>query len=196
MKKLFSLLIIITVITFSCTNEINTTNTSAEERIENYTELIESGRTISMSAQMELLKNVSNAMEQGGSVNAVGFCNVHALPLTDSLSQIHGAVISRISDKNRNEKNALSNELEQQLWRYYQTNWATTKQTDTIVSTQGKTIYYKPISIAMPACLKCHGEPTVDIAENTVTLIDSLYPNDKAKHYKLDDFRGLWKIEF
>jgi hypothetical protein len=180
----------------SCNTSSVEETTNAEDRIENYLELIESSRTISMAAQMELLKNVSTAMEQGGPAHAVGFCNVHALPLTDSLSNTHGAKISRISAKNRNAQNALSNELEQQLWRHYQTNWATTKQTDTVVSTQGKTIYYKPISIAMPACLKCHGEPTVDIAENTIALIDSLYPNDKAKHYKLEDFRGLWKIEF
>jgi hypothetical protein len=180
----------------SCNTSSVEETTNAEDRIENYLELIESSRTISMAAQMELLKNVSTAMEQGGPAHAVGFCNVHALPLTDSLSNTHGAKISRISAKNRNAQNALSTELEQQLWKHYQSNWATTKQKDTVVSTQGKTIYYKPISIAMPACLKCHGEPTVDIAENTIALIDSLYPNDKAKHYKLDDFRGLWKIEF
>jgi hypothetical protein len=196
MKKVFYLFIAITVVNFSCTNETTTQATATEERIENYTELIERGREISMSAQMELLKNVSTAMEQGGPTNAIGFCNIHAMPLTDSLSQSHSAKISRISNKNRNAENVLNNELEQQLWQYYQSHWASAKQVDTVVSSQGKTIYYKPISIAMPACLKCHGEPTVDIAENTLALIDSLYPNDKAKHYKLDDFRGLWKIEF
>jgi hypothetical protein len=180
----------------SCNTSSVEETATVEERIENYAELIKSGRTISMAAQMELLKNVSAAMEQGGPTHAIGFCNVHALPLTDSLSNTHGAKISRISDKNRNAQNALSTELEKQLWQYYQSNWATAKQADTVVASQGKTIYYKPISIAMPACLKCHGEPTVDIAENTIALIDSLYPNDKAKHYKLDDFRGLWKIEF
>ena len=48
----------------------------------------------------------------------------------------------------------------------------------------------------MSTCLKCHGKPDIDIAQGTLKKINQLYPNDLAKGYKLDDLRGLWKIEF
>ena len=57
-------------------------------------------------------------------------------------------------------------------------------------------VYYKPIRIALPACLKCHGEPISDIDVATSEKIQNLYPADLATGYKLNDFRGLWKIEF
>jgi len=48
----------------------------------------------------------------------------------------------------------------------------------------------------MPACLKCHGVPESDIDSATVQKLRALYPTDLATGYRLNDFRGLWKIEF
>jgi cytochrome c553 len=57
-------------------------------------------------------------------------------------------------------------------------------------------VYYKPIRIVMPACLKCHGVPGTDIDSVTIQKLQSLYPADLATGYRLNDFRGLWKVEF
>jgi hypothetical protein len=47
---------------------------------------LQQGDSISALVQKVLLTNVMTAMKSGGPVNAVSFCNVHAMPLTDSLS--------------------------------------------------------------------------------------------------------------
>jgi cytochrome c553 len=57
-------------------------------------------------------------------------------------------------------------------------------------------VYYKPIRTGMPACLKCHGNTETDINAATKAKLNELYPNDLATGYKLNDFRGLWKVEF
>ena len=48
----------------------------------------------------------------------------------------------------------------------------------------------------MPACLKCHGTPEKDIDAATLEKLNLLYPEDLATAYQLNDFRGLWKVEF
>jgi hypothetical protein len=50
--------------------------------------------------------------------------------------------------------------------------------------------------IGSGACLLCHGDPGTQIAPETMSTIDNLYPNDLATGYALNDFRGVWKITF
>jgi hypothetical protein len=64
------------------------------------------------------------------------------------------------------------------------------------VNTQRDVIFYKPIMISMPTCLKCHGKPNIDIDEATLKAIAEKYPNDLATGYNLSDLRGAWKITF
>lgn len=58
----------------------------------------------------------------------------------------------------------------------------------------GEVHYYKPILIAMPTCVKCHGGKS-DITESTQNSITQKYPGDKAVNYKMGDLRGMWKIK-
>jgi len=55
--------------------------------------------------------------------------------------------------------------------------------------------YYKPILTALSACLQCHG-PEEEINPETLQKIKTLYPNDKATGYSINELRGLWKIGF
>ncbi len=48
----------------------------------------------------------------------------------------------------------------------------------------------------MPACLKCYGNTGNEIDPASLEKLNSFYPNDLATGYKLQDFRGLLKIEF
>ena len=57
-------------------------------------------------------------------------------------------------------------------------------------------IFYKPIMINSKACLKCHGEPGKHIAAETSEKIKERYPNDFATGFRLNEFRGSWKITF
>lgn len=157
-----------------------------------YSEFQKKGSEISKLAQATLLSNVGKAIQTGGPEYAVEFCNLQASSIVDSLNRINNCLISRISIKNRNPENNLKSELEKELWSIFETQ----SVSDTLVKTNQNLVYYKTIKIAMPACLKCHGNPETDIDNSTIGKLQQLYPNDLATGYTLNDFRGLWKVEF
>lgn len=158
---------------------------------ESYQKFQKEGDAITSQVQGVLLSNVAGAIQKGGTEHAVEFCNIKATTLVDSLSQAFSCNISRVSDRNRNPENTL-NKTEAELWKLFAKN----PQADTLLKVNNKITYYKRINTAMPACLKCHGDPVNDINSVTLEKIQTLYPQDLATGYKLNDFRGLWKVEF
>src|SRR5690606_25967837 len=56
--------------------------------------------------QSVLIGNLTSAIEKEGFESAALFCSSKAQNLTDSMSEVIGARISRVSAQNRNEKNA------------------------------------------------------------------------------------------
>jgi len=183
MKNRFLLLLMVVFLLFSCKKSIQP---------EIYIEHIEKGNNISTVAQAALLTNVAAAIQTGGPAYAVEFCNLKASGITDSLNSVFNCTISRVSAKNRDTENALASATDKQLWAIFENGTVS----DTVVQHGKKLVYYKPIRTAMPACLKCHGVPGTDIDSVTVQKLQTLYPNDLATGYALNDFRGLWKIEF
>lgn len=159
---------------------------------ETYVEFQKKGNDISNQAQSVLLANVGQAIQSGGSLYAVEFCNLNASLIVDSLNKVNNCVISRLSEKNRHPENKLKTNAEKGLWEIFGTG----NVNDTLILEHNKLVFYKPIKTGLPACLKCHGQPGSDIEPSTFDKIQHLYPSDLATGYKLNDFRGLWKIEF
>lgn len=160
-------------------------------------EYLQKGEEIANQTQTELLKNVSFAMSQGGPEHAIGFCNVRAMPLKDSLSRLHNCQIRRISSKYRNPADKPQSEIEIDQLKQYQLAQQNGKAMDAeVYFFDDRVEYYQAITIAMEACLKCHGDPAKHITEETSAKINALYPNDLATGYALNDFRGAWKITF
>jgi len=154
------------------------------------------GSEVSGMAQTVLIKNLTEAIEVGGTRHAVQFCNLNASAILDSVSAANNCIVSRVTDKNRNPENLISNQHDKSMWDYYNGRNSENVQADSLLQLSDEFIFYRPIRIGMPTCLKCHGNPELDIDEATKGAIDSLYPADLAKNYKLGDLRGLWKIEF
>ncbi|NQU52049.1 MAG: DUF3365 domain-containing protein [Bacteroidetes bacterium] len=186
MKKHQILSLFLVLILFSCHQK------QLEISSNTYSEFQKKGQEISNLAQSILLANVGQAIQKGGTEYAVEFCNLNAFSIIDSLNHSNKCTISRVSNKNRNPKNALKNKQEEILWELFEGN----VKADTILQTSKKLVYYKRIHIALPACLKCHGIRDADINLPTQKKLQKLYPNDLATGYDLNDFRGLWKIEF
>ena len=157
---------------------------------------LKNGKEISMEAQKALIGHLSKAIEEGGTEYAVQFCNLKAINVIDSISRMNNCRVSRVSDKNRNPDNGLTTQSDSRIWEYYAKGIETEPKSDTVLNLDQNIVYYSPIRIGMPTCLKCHGEPGLDINESTIAIIDSLYPKDLAKNYKSGELRGLWKIEF
>jgi len=169
---------------FACgTKERNNTSLSDAE-------IVQLGDSLSRIAQQTLLQNVGQAMQNGGPVNAVDFCNIHASTLMDSLSTAHNVRFSRIARKNRNTNNALTME-ESRLLRPLEKGF----KNDTLVNMGNKRVYYKAIRMEMPACLQCHGSKD-DISAETLEIIKKKYPADRATGFKMGDYRGTWKLVF
>ncbi|MBN2635616.1 MAG: DUF3365 domain-containing protein [Prolixibacteraceae bacterium] len=159
---------------------------------ETYSEYQKRGDEVTNLAQATLLANVGSAIQKGGTEYAVEFCNLQASTIVDSLNSVNNCTISRLSEKNRNPENNLENSSDFTIAKMMSTGAVK----DTLIFAKNMLIYYKPIRTGLDACLKCHGDPQTDINEHTLTKIKNLYPNDLATGYQLNDFRGIWKVEF
>jgi cytochrome c553 len=192
MKNL--ILIPLIVLICSCTSNTTETTETTESAATDYQVL---GDSISTQVQHVLLSNVAAAMQDSGAAHAVKFCNIHAASITDSLSKVFNATIQRISLQNRNPENAAVTELDtEMLHRFAEAKTAGQPLKDTLITSGNQALYYKPIALGLPACLKCHGVPGKDIAAPTMAILKDKYPSDKAINYKAGDLRGAWKISF
>lgn len=186
MRKLSRITTLFSIVVLSACNSNKHEALSEEDK----TALMLLGDSISMETQNVLLQNVATAIQQGGTDYAVEFCNLNAIPLTDSVAHKYQTYIQRLSDKNRNPANVISSKADSLAWQKIKTD-----KTDFVTQDEkGEVYYYKPILLAMPTCVKCHGGKE-DISASTQKLIAEKYPNDKAVGYKMGDLRGMWKIK-
>lgn len=183
--KKFFLIIAIPLASFSCQN-----NTAEKKRYEQ--ELKAESDSLTTVAQQILMKNLTAAIQKNGAEYAVDFCNVQAVPLTHSAAENTNAFIQRISDKNRNPDNALKTQTDKDIFEYFR-KFETLK--DSLVSENNKYVYYKRINLAMTTCMQCHGAAE-NIEPKVLARIDQHYPDDKARNYNLNEFRGLWKVTY
>lgn len=186
---------------FSCNNKgkteqkINTSETISTQEV-NKEALIQAGDSIAMHAQKTLLGNVAKAIEKGGTEYAVDFCNIRAIPITDSIAGLYDAQIQRVTNKPRNPINHLATTQDSLIWNRMLTEMQTEKKLPNGVLESENEVYYyyKPISMGMPACIQCHGSKD-DIATKTRQIINQKYPNDLAVDYQMKELRGMWKIK-
>lgn len=143
-------------------------------------------------------------LKKGGTLGAVSVCSDTALKLTSKVGEKYGVKIKRISERNRNPKNAPTNENEKMILTLLQEEHnllaAENKDNDAInelnikkdkLKSQG--LFFTPIKTA-GACIQCHGTEE-QISPETLKRINKLYPEDKARGYKAGDFRGAIVIE-
>ena len=99
--------------------------------------------------------------------------------------------------KNRNPRNA-PDAWERQVLQQWERDLQAGKPIGEVAqwrTERGQRVYryMRPITVAMPLCLECHGDPKA-IKPEVRRLIRQNYPNDKATGYKLGDLRGAFSI--
>lgn len=166
-----------------------------EAEIQKYKDI---GFKYATTTKASLGKNLMGAIMEKGTEHALEFCNIQAIPLTDSMSQLHNARIKRVSDNPRNQDNAAnSKELEQ--IKYYKSLLAEGKSGKAIhpnVEIKGDNVhFYYPI-ITNEMCLQCHGKKNEEVKPATLARLSDLYPEDKATGYNNNEVRGIWSIIF
>ena len=154
------------------------------------------GNLIADTSQYLYFNSLQKQLQENGIQVALKFYNIKGNPVTDSLLSEFDATIRRVSNKPRNTENS-PNELEALLLDSYLYNLENDLPLDENIQEvdQNYLLYTKPIVINDQLCLQCHGVVGEDIITEDYNHIKSLYPNDEAIGYKMDDFRGVWSIK-
>ena len=156
--------------------------------------LLARGHAYLATAQDSLRKHLIGNIQSGGAASAIEFCNVHALPLLNS-PEPGPLSIKRTSTRFRNAQNA-PDSAELAILEGFQKLQLAKQAIDPLLFKQdGVYHYYEPI-LVQPLCLQCHGKVEADIAPETLAVIDSLYPTDRARGYLANDLRGMFHITF
>lgn len=168
-------------------------STLSEDEVAKYTA---EGKMIADSTFKALSTQLKQAMQSGGVEQAAAFCNVVALPLTDSLSRKFDAKIKRTSLKIRNPKNAPDSMEITMLKIYDQMSKMRNPVLVPKILEKGKDDiqFFAPIQIKNELCLKCHGVLGQTMKEEDYAYIKQHYPNDQATGYKMGEVRGMWSI--
>jgi len=198
MKKLLFVSIFAVIVVFiSCQKfDVKISEPSAEE-----TQKIKTiGDTLSAKLLLALKNELSSAIQEKGTVNAIQLCNLKALPITEKIANTDNYTIDikRTTNKFRNPINK-PNEIEKIVLEKYEDlvendqpipEFHIQKIKDGNIQYFN---YYKPI-INSGLCLLCHGDPkTMD--ESLKEITNRLYPNDLATGYNEGDFRALLRIK-
>lgn len=158
--------------------------------------VIEAGQQISQASFQALSRNLQQAMKEGGVKNALEFCNVEAMPLTDSLASHYGIELRRASHQPRNPVNR-ADSLEMETIKEYIRKIEQGGELKPVTYARDNTItYHAPIRIPGQLCLNCHGSPGTDIAQSDLKTIQELYPEDEATGFEMGELRGIWSIQF
>ncbi|MEM0517258.1 c-type heme family protein [Aequorivita flava] len=157
--------------------------------------LQERGMQMAQTTKAALGKNLMGQIQKNGVIAALDFCNIQALPITDSMATVHKAHIKRVTDKTRNALNA-ANASELKYIENFKKQVAAGEEVNPIlVEKNMETEFYYPI-VTNSMCLKCHGTPGKELESLTLAKIQELYPKDKATGYGENEVRGIWSIRF
>ncbi len=154
-------------------------------------EPIKKAKAIVQTAQSLLGTNLIQAIKQKGAPAAIEFCHLKAIELTDSVSKQNLVALKRITDRPRNPQNQ-ANEWEMRLIAQMKDKLDKKEILEPVLRQETDMEWvYTPIILAN-TCLQCHGSK--EINPQTLTVINNLYPNDKAKKYREGELRGLWVV--
>ncbi|MCC5930566.1 MAG: DUF3365 domain-containing protein [Cyclobacteriaceae bacterium] len=156
---------------------------------------MEIGSNIASQSQKALGSHLQKAIQEGGIGYAIDFCNVRAIPITDSLESHYQARIKRASLNYRNPVDA-PDDLEKTILEAYQYNQQNDLALEDNVQKHGDDVilFTRAIQVENPLCLNCHGTPGREMLTATQELIDAKYPNDQAIGHEMGSLRGMWSI--
>ncbi len=195
MKSTIISIAFLSLLLFTCQNQNQSEKqTPAKEKSDTVynAALIAKGKSIAQASFKSMSGKLMKAMKEGGVSNALKYCNLEAMPITDSLSKAYNVTIKRTALKLRNPSNKANTE-EFNLLHQFKSDIEMGKKVKPIIMKSGphSNTFFAPITLKAP-CMVCHG----DISDDTKSLIAEHYPKDKAIGFKVGDLRGMWSIKF
>ena len=147
-------------------------------------------KTRALAAKAALFERLSGrlvqAMSNGGPAAAIEVCSKEAASIASEVGAEQGVRIGRTSFKLRNTSNRPPEWAESLVE-------SRTEEAQFLDLPDGHFGAFLPIRI-MPQCLNCHG-PVDQIDAEVLARLESLYPDDQATGFAIDDLRGWFWIE-
>lgn len=187
MKLQYLIIAVIGLIVVACNSDQKGSKANIDQ---NQEALMLRGKEVAQNTFKALSQELKESLEEGGIENAISYCNINALPLTDSLSNQYNAEIKRTSAKYRNPKNAPTMEEGKILLAFQEQKDKGVDMKPKILENGDNHIFYAPI-VMQEMCMNCHG-PKDQISAYEKIL--EKYPNDLATGYNTGDLRGMWSI--
>ncbi len=151
---------------------------------------VEKGKRVSAELLQTLGGSLQERIQSKGIIGGVNFCSQNGLSLTQKVAQETNTTLKRVSVHNRNPQNLASDEETKILvrWNHLKEAKKPLPEYEIVPQSDGGYLYYQPIVIKNPLCLQCHGKK---IPSKVAKAINTLYPDDNAKRYKMGDLRGM-----
>ena len=158
--------------------------------------LVKESRMAIKAFATELKGELQTAMKAGGPVNAIGVCNTRAPEIAKTANAKGKLNISRVSLRNRNANNAPDawQKVVLEDFEKRKAGGEMVKMIDyseIVETSSGKEFRYMKAIPTGEVCLNCHGS---NIRDDVKVKLDKLYPNDKARSFKLGDIRGAFYV--
>ena len=141
-------------------------------------------------------KELKGGMKSGGPVAAIGVCNTRAPDIAAAQSKASGWSIARSSHRLRNPANSPdkweAGVIEGFLNRMDKGEPAKALEHAEVVNVDGRKMfrYVKAIPTGK-VCVACHG---ATIKPEVEAKLKVLYPDDKARGFKIGDMRGVFTL--
>jgi hypothetical protein len=158
---------------------------------------INEGKGVIKAFAGDLKGELKKGMKEGGPEKAIEVCKTVAPQLAEAHGQMSGWQVARTSLKVRNADNA-PDAWETAVLQEFENRKAAGEDPmklvkAEVVEEQGHKVFrmMKAIPTA-EVCTKCHGG---EIAEPLAAKLDELYPEDKARGFKVGDLRGAFTLK-
>lgn len=185
-RATFAVLTLVTALFWACEGDAPPASEKVDEAA-----LKEKGKEVVMATGKALMGAVQQSMAEGGIAGAVSYCNVKALPITDSLAAVYGVEVKRTALRVRNPQNRPTENERTALLRM----GASGEPGPELLALEGgQYAYYHPIML-QGFCQACHGA-VESFSFETDSIIRHYYPEDEAVGFAEGDLRGMWAVYF
>jgi hypothetical protein len=161
-----------------------------------HTEQVAEARNVIQSFSSALKQELLAGLGEGGPSSALSVCKEMAPFIAAGISEETGWQVARTSLKVRNPDNE-PDDWERQVLAQFETRLQQGEAIEkleyhAVINEEGRRVfrYMKAIPTGK-LCLQCHGS---ELATETVTKLDELYPADQARDFTSGDIRGAFTL--
>jgi hypothetical protein len=155
-----------------------------EDRVQNILGIFE-------EMQKNMAARLQASMKEGGPAAAVQTCSAASPEIEKDHSEKNHGIFRRISDRPRNPAH-MADAFELKVLKTWNDSLAKGEKIGPVSEeTPDGLRVMKPIMIANPLCLNCHGTPE-KLNPAALAVIRKTYPGDKAVGYKEGQLRGAF----